>query len=92
MKWGDCDTKTAVAASLLSNWKDIGVLGVAIPKHYLMAVRQVPRRGDVYIRYKGMPYVLVETAGPAWLPPGRVGDQTKAYLKKHRGMLLEKLN
>jgi len=78
---GDCDTKTGVIASILSNWPNIKMVGLGIPGHYLMAFHQIPRRGDVFIEYKGLQYVMIESAGPAWLRPGVVGDSTMAYLK-----------
>lgn len=78
---GDCDTKSALLASLLLNWPNLKIVGLGIPEHYLMAVHRIPRRGEVFIEYEGLPYVMIESAGPAWLAPGTVGDQTLAYLK-----------
>ncbi|MBI5594511.1 MAG: hypothetical protein HY928_00325 [Elusimicrobia bacterium] len=77
---GDCDTKTAVIASILLSWPNIKMVGLGIPGHYLMAYHRIPRSGDVYLEYKGLPYVMIESAGPAWIAPGTVGDQTQAYL------------
>ncbi|HSQ35899.1 MAG TPA: hypothetical protein VLQ89_07910 [Candidatus Binatia bacterium] len=71
--WGDCDTKTALLASILGNWELVRMVGIVLPHHYLMAVRRSPGRGDMYIRYQGVDYVLIDPAGPAWLPPGQVG-------------------
>ncbi|MFH1724142.1 MAG: hypothetical protein ABII00_05905 [Elusimicrobiota bacterium] len=78
---GDCDTKTAVLASILMSWPNLRMVGLSIPGHYLMAVQRVPRSGDVFIEHEGFPFVMIESAGPAWLPPGRVGDTTRAYLE-----------
>ncbi|HBL19128.1 MAG: hypothetical protein A2X36_01685 [Elusimicrobia bacterium GWA2_69_24] len=80
MGQGDCDTKTAVIASILMNWPNLKMVGLAIPGHYLMAVHRIPRNGDVFIEYEGIPYVMIESAGPAWLPPGEVGETTSDYL------------
>ncbi|TBR24091.1 hypothetical protein EPO15_04730 [bacterium] len=77
---GDCDTKTAVISAILLNWPNIKLIGLAIPGHYLMAYQRAPRRGEVFVEHQGEPYVMIESAGPAWLPPGVVGDQTQAYL------------
>jgi len=41
---------------------------------------RIPRNGDVFIEYEGIPYVMIESAGPAWLPPGEVGETTSDYL------------
>ncbi len=83
--WGDCDTKTALTASLLSNWAQMRMVGISVPGHYLMAVLQIPDKGDMYVEYKGLQYVLLEPAGPAWLPPGRVADETVAQLNGSDG-------
>lgn len=87
--WGDCDTKTGVLASILSNWSKMRMVGVAVPGHYLMAIRRLPAKGDMFIRHKGLEYVLVEPAGPAWLEPGMVGRTTKALLAGREGYRLE---
>ena len=77
---GDCDTKTALLAAVLMNWPKVKMVGLGIPGHYLMAYQRAPRRGDVFIEHEGLPYVMIESAGPAWLQPGTVGQQTKDYL------------
>ena len=79
--WGDCDTKSALLASLLSSWQAVRMVGISIPEHYLMGVQHIPNPGDVFLEVEGLPYVLLEPAGPGALPPGRVGDHTLAYLK-----------
>jgi hypothetical protein len=78
---GDCDTKTALIASILKGWPNLKMVGLEIPEHYLMAVHRVPRRGETFIERDGLPYVMIESAGPAWLPPGRVGDFTLRYIE-----------
>lgn len=87
--WGDCDTKTALLASILSNWPNIKMVGVSVPGHYLMAVRRLPTKGDMFIRYQGLEYVLLEPAGPAWLPPGQVGRATKDLLANRNSYTIE---
>lgn len=77
---GDCDTKSALIGSLLLNWPNIRMVGLSIPQHYLIAVHRIPGRGEVYIEHHGIPYVMIEAAGPAWIPPGKVGDFTEQYL------------
>ena len=78
---GDCDTKTALLASVLKNWPNLKMVGLEIPGHYLMAVHRIPRKGEVFIEYEGLPFVMIESAGPAWLAPGTVGDATRTYLE-----------
>ncbi len=87
--WGDCDTKTGVAASILSNWSGIRLVGIAVPGHYLMALRRIPGKGDMFVRHDGLEYVLIEPAGPAWLEPGSVGGATAALLEDSDGYTLE---
>lgn len=80
--WGDCDTKSALAGAILKNWSNVKMVGIAVPGHYLTAVRRLPAKGDAFIRYKGLEYVLLEPAGPAWLPIGTVGQGTKDLLAR----------
>jgi hypothetical protein len=87
--WGDCDTKTGLAASLLANWPQMKMVGVALPGHYLMATLKIPEKGDLYVEYEGLKYVLLEPAGPAWLPPGRVSEETMLQLNSADGYKIE---
>lgn len=83
--WGDCDTKTGLVASILSNWGQMRMIGISVPGHYLMAVLQIPDKGDVFVEYQGLQYILLEPAGPAWLPPGQVAETTTALLNGSDG-------
>jgi hypothetical protein len=87
--WGDCDTKTGIAAAILGNWNQMKLVGISVPGHYLMAIRRIPRKGDMFVRYKGLEYVLIEPAGPAWLEPGQVGYNTTTLLKSSNGYKIE---
>lgn len=87
--WGDCDTKTGVAGAILGSWSGMRLVGVSVPGHYLMAIRRLPGKGDVFVRHKGLEYVLIEPAGPAWLEPGRVGRTTMALLEGREGYRIE---
>lgn len=89
---GDCDTKTALISSVLLNWPNIKLIGLAIPGHYLMAYQRAPRRGEVFVEHEGLPYVMIESAGPAWLPPGVVGDQTQAYLNSGQDFRIQPIS
>jgi hypothetical protein len=86
--WGDCDTKTALVSSILTNWPQLRMIGVSVPGHYLMAVLQIPGKRDLFVEYQGLKYVLLEPSGPAWLPPGRVADETLAQLNAGDGVSL----
>ncbi len=81
---GDCDTKTGVIGSVLMNWPNLRLVGLAIPGHYLMAVHRIPAKGEYFVEHEGLPYVMIESAGPAWLSPGTVGDLTENYLRSGR--------
>lgn len=87
--WGDCDTKTGLIASILSNWGQMKMVGVGVPGHYLMGVLLIPEKGDLFLEYQGLHYVLVEPAGPAWLPPGQVGEETMHFLNGREGYKIE---
>ena len=87
--WGDCDTKTGLLASILSNWDQIRMVGIAVPGHYLMGILRSPNKGDWFIEYKGLQYVLIEPAGPAWLEPGSIGDDTGPLLESDQGYRIE---
>jgi hypothetical protein len=87
--WGDCDTKSGLMAAVLSNWGQMRMVGVGVPGHYLVGVLQIPEKGDVFVQYDGLQYVLVEPAGPAWLPPGQVADTTIALLRGSEGYRIE---
>jgi hypothetical protein len=86
---GDCDTKSALLASILLNWGKMKLVGVGVPDHYLMAMLANPAKGDAFVEYQGLRYVLMEPAGPAWLPPGVVGPVTSAVLAAGTPMALE---
>ncbi|MBI5624261.1 MAG: hypothetical protein HY924_10810 [Elusimicrobia bacterium] len=87
--WGDCDSKSALLASILSNWKGIRGVGVALPRHFLLGIARLPRQGDVFLEHKGVQYVLIEPAGPAWLPIGQVSDYTTDLLNKLNGVPIQ---
>ena len=87
--WGDCDTKTALLSSILVNWPQMRAVGVAVPGHYLMGVLRIPNKGDAFVEYDGLQYVLIEPAGPAWLPPGQIAQSTLTLLEAGDGFKIE---
>lgn len=86
---GDCDTKAALLAAILLNWNRIRVVGVGVPGHYLMGVLRNPAKGDAFVEYKGSRYVLMEPAGPGWLPPGTVDRKTLSLLSAADNVRIE---
>lgn len=87
--WGDCDTKTGTLASILRNWAQMRMVGLALPEHYLLAILRIPNKGDLFIEYQGLQYVVVEPAGPAWLAPGTVAEHTQNLLEASQGYRIE---
>ena len=65
------------------------MVGIAVPGHYLMGILRIPAKRDVYVEYGGLRYVLIESAGPAWLPPGTVADHTMALLQGVDGFRID---
>ena len=51
----------------------------------LGAIMRIPNKGDAYIEYGGLQYTLIESAGPAWLPPGTIASETLAMLQANDG-------
>jgi hypothetical protein len=88
---GDCDSKSALLAAMLAHFSGIRMVGVHIPKHYLVGVARVPRHGDAFIEYQGEPFVLMEAAGPAWRPPGSISDATRDALSTMQGVRIDPL-
>lgn len=89
--YGDCDTKSALLAALLTNFPGMRMIGVHVPRHYLVGIARVPRPGDAFIEYRGEPFVLVEASGPARLPPGQIGPTTQAALATMDGVRIDPL-
>lgn len=89
--WGDCDSKSAMLASLFVAWPSLAPVGISIPGHYLLAVRKIPGPRDAFIRFQGVPYVLVYPAGPARMRPGRVAPRTMAAIRLGTGVHVEAL-
>lgn len=89
--YGDCDTKSALLAAILTNFPGTRMIGVHVPQHYLVGIARLPRPGDAFIEYGGEPFVLVEPSGPARLPPGQVGPTTQAALATMNGVRIDPL-
>ena len=82
--YGDCDSKSVLAASLMRHLApDLDYIFVDLPSadHLLMGVAVSPNPGDDVITVKGETYVLVEMAGPARLPLGKVARQSRGAIR-----------
>ena len=87
--YGDCDTKAALLASILQNLTDARLIGVHVPKHYLLGIAGTPAAGQRYLEYRGQTFVLVEAAGPARRPPGDVAPATQTALARMEGVRID---
>jgi hypothetical protein len=88
---GDCDSKTALMASILLNWDKAKLIGVGIPNHYLIGILRTPSKGDAFVEYRGQKYVLMEPSGPGRLPPGMISNYTLEILKAQNQVSMEPL-
>ncbi len=80
---GDCDTKaTAMSAVLAQLVPQRQVVMVLIKEHAFLGVALTPQRGDVIYEYQGLEYVLMEPAGPALLPLGKISRRSKSAVKQ----------
>lgn len=87
--WGDCDTKSALLASILTNWEGMRGVGIALPGHYIMGIQRTAAKGDAFIEHEGVHFVLIEPAGPAWLPPGQLSQETLDQLDSMDGVPIQ---
>lgn len=78
--YGDCDTKAALLAAILQNLTDTPIIGIHVPKHYLLGIAGTPQPGQATLRYRGTRYVLVEASGPGKRPPGDIATRTQTAL------------
>lgn len=87
--YGDCDTKAALLAAILQNLTDTPIIGVHVPRHYLLGLAGTPAAGQAAMHYQGRPYVLVETAGPGKRPPGDIAQSTQLALDARSGLRVD---
>ena len=89
--FGDCDSKSALLAAIMTNFPGTRMIGLHIPRHYLIGIARVPRPGDAFIEYRGEPFVLVEPSGPGRLPPGMIAPTTQAALATMQDVRIDPL-
>lgn len=89
--FGDCDSKSALLAAILTNFPGTRMIGVHVPRHYLVGIARVPRAGDAFIEYRGEPFVLMEPSGPGRLPPGTIAPTTQAALATMQDVRIDPL-
>lgn len=90
---GDCDSKAVALAAVLRTYAPSRKLVVlTMPGHAVLAVDLPAEQGDWTVQAKGRQYVVLEAAGPAMAPVGRVGSVTARYLKDARETQIWPLN
>lgn len=82
-RYGDCDMKAVLFAVI---WEAIDPGGTALiltSNHMFAAVRGFPRRrsGDISLQIQGEEFLCAEPVGEALIPPGRLGEQSRASLR-----------
>lgn len=89
--FGDCDSKSALLAAILTNFPGTRMIGIHVPRHYLVGIARVPRSGDAFIEFRGEPFVLMEPSGPGRLPPGMIAPTTQAALATMQDVRIDPL-
>lgn len=87
--YGDCDTKAALLAAILQNLSSAAIIGVHVPKHYLLGIAGTPQAGQATLSYAGTRYVLVEAAGPGKRPPGDIAASTQIALNERSELRID---
>jgi hypothetical protein len=82
---GDCDSKATAMAALMAHLApSVDTAILLLPGHAVLAAALPPQGGDRTVELDGETYVLMEPAGPAVLPVGRVGDDSRRLLDDDR--------
>jgi hypothetical protein len=90
---GDCDSKAVALAAVLRTYTPSRKLVmVTMPEHAILAADLPAEPGDQTIRAQGRQYVVLEAAGPALVPVGRVGVPTAKFLREGRETEIWPLN
>ena len=82
---GDCDSKVALLASLWRYLKpEIPQVLLFVPDHALMGIALPAQGQDETLVAGGYSLLLLEPTGPAELPAGQIGEQSRLYIKTGR--------
>lgn len=79
---GDCDSKATLFLSLMRNlYPDLEQAIIYIPNHAFVALNlSVDDPSQQTVTINNMPYLIFEVTGPAELPPGQAGEQSRFYI------------
>ncbi len=84
---GDCDSKVALLASLWRYLKpEIPQVLLFVPDHALLGIALPAQGQDETLVAGGYALLLLEPTGPAELPAGQIGEQSRLYIKTGRYM------
>jgi hypothetical protein len=85
---GDCDTKSVAFAALARRlYPEIPSLLILLPTHALLGLGIAPAPGDRTVRYGNRDWVLAEPVGPAVLPLGEVGEDSRGDLSRPKAAI-----
>jgi hypothetical protein len=80
---GDCDSKATALASLMRTLvPGTATAIVLLPGHAVLAADLPPKTGDRTLDLDGQRFVLMEPAGPARSPLGRISDTSRRLLSE----------
>jgi hypothetical protein len=85
-KWGDCDSKSLLFASILSHFAGQRLIFLRGQDHLFVGVRGIPRLGDHFVEFLGVRYVLIEMTSP-W-PIGRIPIEMWSGLRRNQFMVI----
>lgn len=72
-RWGDCDSKAVLFASILAHDPSMRAVFLLVPNHILLAVEGIPRPYQNAIEVRGRTYILAEPVGPGRVDLGDTG-------------------
>lgn len=93
-RYGDCDMKSVLFATIWESLDPGGTALILTSNHMFAAVRGFPRRrsGDISLQIQGEEFLCVEPVGEALIPPGRLGEQSRAALRARDFLILYPLS
>jgi hypothetical protein len=83
--WGDCDTKSLLFASLVTQLTDLDVILMMGRQHMFAGVSLPPHAGEDAVAFQGTPYVLIELTAPGWRL-GHLPPDSRQHLREFRAI------
>jgi transglutaminase-like putative cysteine protease len=80
---GDCDSKATALAALMRHFApEVATALLLLPGHAVLAAELPTKPGDRTVELAGRRLVLMEPAGPATAPIGRIADDSRRLLDR----------